>query len=314
MTSLDLINPDTVERDTPVSVVIPLYNGIDTVTHAAQSVLNQTHSNLELIVVDDGSTDLGAHQLHALHDRRLRVVRQPNAGVSAARNRGIEEATHELIAFLDADDLWRPDHLAAIVRLHGNHPGARAYATAYTRRQPGLPERAVRLRGLAPDFQGPLENYFALATRSEPPVCSSSVAATKTALLAIGGFPRGVGQGEDLLTWARLACHADIAYDAQPSVVIHPPHTPDGAPVRTPPAVDTVGQKLHHLLEEAAPARRPALRRYIAHWRQMRASMFVRLGDHRAARREIRHALPRDPFNKKLWAWTALSVAPKAGT
>jgi len=92
-----------------VSVVIPVYNGYAFLDRTLTSARNQTHSNLDIVVVDDGSSD-GSPQIisaHAQQDPRIRVVRQPNAGVAAARNRGIREARSDLIAFLDHDDLWR---------------------------------------------------------------------------------------------------------------------------------------------------------------------------------------------------------------
>ncbi|MFA5864845.1 MAG: glycosyltransferase [Phycisphaerae bacterium] len=92
------------------SVIIPCYNGSPFITEAIQSVLNQTVPVMEIIVVDDGSTDDSA----AIAERfgpPVRVIRQKNAGVSEARNRGIREAKGEWIAFLDADDLWQSDKL-----------------------------------------------------------------------------------------------------------------------------------------------------------------------------------------------------------
>ena len=113
-----------------VSVVIPLYNKALSVERAAQSVLKQTVSDLELVVVDDGSTDGGAEVVEAIRDPRMCLLRQTNAGASAARNRGIAEARAGLVAFLDADDEWLPEHLAAILRMRRQCPDCGAYATA----------------------------------------------------------------------------------------------------------------------------------------------------------------------------------------
>lgn len=311
MITNDANNSTTHPDATQVSVVIPLYNARHTVRRAVQSVLDQTHTSFQLIIVDDGSTDHSAQQLQDINDKRITIIRQPNAGVSAARNRGITQATHPLIAFLDADDLWLPNHLADIVNLHRQNPSAQAYATAYSIQPQNQPQRPVQLAKLPQNFQGPLNDYFKLATHSEPPVCSSTVAATKSALLAIGQFPLGVGQGEDLLTWARLACHTTIAYNAQPSAIIHPPHTTDDTPIRIPPKRDTVGQQLQASLQSAPSSLRPSLKKYIAHWHKMRANMFVRLNNKPAARRELAKALPRNPLNLRLWAWVALACLPQ---
>jgi len=94
-----------------VSVVIPTYERAGKVQNAIESVLAQTFSDLEVIVVDDGSTDGTAQILAEAFDDRIRYYAQANQGVSVARNRGIEEARGEWIAFLDSDDLWEKDKL-----------------------------------------------------------------------------------------------------------------------------------------------------------------------------------------------------------
>jgi glycosyltransferase involved in cell wall biosynthesis len=94
-----------------ISVVIPCYNGARVIRTTVESVLAQTLSPLEVIVVDDGSTDDSAAIAEALGPP-VRVIRQPNQGESVARNRGIDEAKGEWVAFLDADDLWKPEKLA----------------------------------------------------------------------------------------------------------------------------------------------------------------------------------------------------------
>jgi glycosyltransferase involved in cell wall biosynthesis len=98
-----------------VSVVIPVYNGERFVRAAIESVLSQDFTDLECIVVDDGSTDGTAAVLAAVDDQRLRCVRNPNQGTSGARNAGIDLARGELVALLDADDVWLPGKLTAQV-------------------------------------------------------------------------------------------------------------------------------------------------------------------------------------------------------
>ena len=95
-------------RDQPVSVVIPAYNYARYLPEAIRSVLAQTHSDLECIVVDDGSTDNTREVVSAIEDPRVRYVHQANAGLSSARNTGIREAEHPFVGFLDADDRWLP--------------------------------------------------------------------------------------------------------------------------------------------------------------------------------------------------------------
>lgn len=100
----------------PVSVIIPTYNRRELVTRAIDSALNQTHKPDEVIVVDDGSTDDTAEMLEIRYGKKIRLIRQENRGVSAARNRGVEAATGEWIAFLDSDDEWFPEKLEIQLR------------------------------------------------------------------------------------------------------------------------------------------------------------------------------------------------------
>ncbi len=94
-----------------VSVIIPTYNRVDKVANAIESVLAQTFSDLEVIVVDDGSSDGTGQALSVIFGDGIRYFPQPNRGASVARNKGIEEARGEWIAFLDSDDLWERDKL-----------------------------------------------------------------------------------------------------------------------------------------------------------------------------------------------------------
>src|SRR5271155_324881 len=94
-----------------VSVVIPTYNRAEKVRKTVESVLAQSFTDLEVIVVDDGSSDETGQTLEHAFGDRIRYYFQPNQGVSAARNKGIEEARGEWIAFLDSDDLWEKEKL-----------------------------------------------------------------------------------------------------------------------------------------------------------------------------------------------------------
>lgn len=114
------------------SVIIPVYNKADTLGMAIESVCAQTIGEWELIVVDDGSTDdVESAMAPYAADSRIRLIRQKNAGVSAARNRGIGAAREPYLAFLDADDEWLPRHLEALKRMIEQEPGAGVYATPF---------------------------------------------------------------------------------------------------------------------------------------------------------------------------------------
>ena len=114
-----------------ISVVIPLYNKEKSIAHTLKCVLNQTYRDFEVVVVDDGSKDNSAAVVEQFEDKRIRLVRQKNGGVSAARNRGIAEARGEYVAFLDADDVWKQNHLESITNLIHQFPKSKAWATCY---------------------------------------------------------------------------------------------------------------------------------------------------------------------------------------
>ena len=105
-----------------VSVIVPCYNRADIVGETIDSLLSQSYPRLEVIVVDDGSTDNTRAVIAEYSDPRVRYVFKPNGGLSAARNFGLEHANGEFIAFLDSDDLWRDWKLESQLRLFERHP------------------------------------------------------------------------------------------------------------------------------------------------------------------------------------------------
>ena len=105
-----------------ISVIIPLYNKEKQVAHTLESVLSQTFQRFEIVVVNDGSTDNSVAEVEKIGDSRIRLIHQKNGGVSAARNRGIEDSKYELLAFLDADDEWKPEYLEAQYNLFEKYP------------------------------------------------------------------------------------------------------------------------------------------------------------------------------------------------
>ncbi|MBO9689008.1 MAG: glycosyltransferase family 2 protein [Mitsuaria chitosanitabida] len=203
-----------------LSVVIPLYNKAGQIARTLDAVLAQTVRDIEVVVVDDGSTDDGAAIVAAHADPRLRLERQPNAGVSAARNRGVALAACPVVAFVDADDTWLPDHLERLWRLRLAFPDAVGWAANYEI----VGRDGGRSPGVRPDSGPPVvltpRNFFRIALQGSP-VCSSGVMVDKAALLRVGGFPVGVRLGEDLDTWIRLLFIGAIAFDPRPGARYH---------------------------------------------------------------------------------------------
>ncbi|WGW01702.1 glycosyltransferase [Vibrio sp. YMD68] len=114
-----------------VSVIIPTYNCRDYLPKAISSVLEQTHQDVELLIIDDNSSDDTAHYLEALSDPRINILTTHGVGASKARNLGIQRSSGEFIAFLDADDFWYPEKLSLQLKLHNNNPDLALSFTNY---------------------------------------------------------------------------------------------------------------------------------------------------------------------------------------
>jgi glycosyltransferase involved in cell wall biosynthesis len=203
------------------SVVIPLFNKRDSIERALESIAAQTLPPAEVIVVNDGSTDGSeavAHRYATTASFPVHVLDLPNRGVSAARNAGITAATQPFVAFLDADDRWRPGFLTEMQILIEEFPAAGLYGSGFVTVRAG---REVRRYGVvaneigAGSPRGGRVDFFRALTR-EPVISMSSMVAPKWALERIGGFPEGVTHAEDLLVWARLAIAGPVVLSPEP--------------------------------------------------------------------------------------------------
>ena len=258
-----------------ISVVIPLYNKEKQIAATLQSVLQQAFQDFEIVVVNDGSTDGSVAAAETVQDERIRIIHQENAGVSAARNRGIAEAKYELIAFLDADDRWKPDYLQTQYELMKKYPDCSVFACNYEFVHADGTVHPSIIRKLPFEGQdGVLSNYFEVASCSNPPLWTSAVMVRKTAMQAIGGFPVGIKSGEDLLTWARLASRNKIAYSTRTSSLYLYDEREYTQSPREHDSDDPVGKALQLLQKDN---QQPGLRSYISLWYTMMASTYFRL-------------------------------------
>ena len=232
------------------TVIMPLYNKAPYVRKAVESVVGQTYQDWELIVVDDGSTDGGGNIVASIADPRIRLVRQENAGVSAARNRGvaisgtnadtrnkecatppttpsldIENAAPSSgevalappphLCFLDADDWWEPAFLEEMAGLIERHPDAGIYGTGYYIVKNG--KKRVAPIGVEDGFAEGEINYCQVYAKTLcMPLWTGAVCMPRHIFDEQGGFPTGIKLGEDFLLWVHIAL-------AHPVVLLNKP-------------------------------------------------------------------------------------------
>lgn len=179
------------------SVIIPYYNKSAYIIRCIDSVLNQTFSKFEIILVDDGSTDNGIELVNKKYGQRIRIYSQKNQGVSAARNKGIENATFDYIALLDADDCWHPQYLESMNWIISNEKEIKIIGAHYSR----INDFFERKYDLSHYFK--FDNYFGEAIRNTYFTSSSSVI-KKSFFEENDGFNSLLKKGEDIDVWFRV--------------------------------------------------------------------------------------------------------------
>lgn len=193
-----------------ISVVIPLYNKENAIAATLQSVLAQTYTDYEVIVVDDGSTDTSAEVVQSLMDKsnKIRLVQKPNGGVCSARNRGIIEAKGYYIALLDGDDLWAPTFLEEQVILIHDYPKAGMWGvnTAFIRGGKYYKWE----QGMGEGYRDYVENFF--GTKHNDLFCSSSVVIRRDVFEQVGYFDERISASEDLDMWFRIILRYPVVF------------------------------------------------------------------------------------------------------
>ena len=192
----------TTTESEDISVVIPLYNKEADIERTLLSVVQQSLAPHEIIVVDDGSTDKSAtivERIATEHpEANIRLIRQANAGVSAARNRGVAEAKTAYIALLDGDDEYLTGYIAEICRLMEYYPSADGYSTAFD-----IVNDGKRTAAPCPTVEGEI-NPAEEALKGRYPIIPSTATLRRESILRAGGFPEGMRLGEDQWLWARM--------------------------------------------------------------------------------------------------------------
>lgn len=175
-----------------ISVIIPLYNKEHFVAKTLESVLSQTYQDFEVIIIDDGSTDHSVEVVSSYDDSRIKIIKQPNRGVSSARNHGIQIAKGEYITFLDADDKWKPNYLETMFKLTKDYPDYSVFCSAHDGRY---------IHSL-PDGVSIIKDHCKFPFI----FWTGCMFIKKSVFKEIGGFREGIQLGEDRDMWLRIAC------------------------------------------------------------------------------------------------------------
>ena len=199
------------------SVIIPLFNKENFIETTLKSAFNQTFSDFEILIINDGSTDKSEEKVLNFNDNRIRYFSKENEGVSATRNLGIERANGEIIAFLDADDYWYPNHLQNLFQLYNQFPECGLYCTNYERFY--NTNKIVKPFFVAiPEFswKGIVKDFFK-SSYIDRIAWTSAVAIPKIVFNKVGCFDTKItlGAGEDTHLWLRIALKYKVAFDTE---------------------------------------------------------------------------------------------------
>ena len=199
------------------SIIMPLYNKAPYVRKAVESVVGQTYSDWELVIVDNGSTDGSGEIVASISDSRIQIVRLgENIGPGGARNHGVEKSTAPWICFLDADDWWEPTFLEEMVGLIERHPDAGIYGTGYYIVKNGK-ERIAPI-GVETGFHEGEINYCKVYSKTLcMPLTSITVAIPRSLFEESGGFKTHLRLGEDFDLWIRIALKHKVVLLNKPS-------------------------------------------------------------------------------------------------
>jgi len=192
------------------SVVIPLYNKASHIERTINSVLDQTFTDYEIIVINDESNDGSETLVLGFNDPKIQLYSQQNKGVSTARNLGIEKSKGEIIAFLDADDYWFTTHLEELANLYHNFPNCGMYCSRYRIKTAENHFQIPTYNEIDLSFKGIINDYF-FSNMPFRITWTSSLAIPKKVLENIGGFTPDITNGQDLELWTKIGIEYDVA-------------------------------------------------------------------------------------------------------
>ncbi len=204
-----------------LSVIIPLYNKELYIQNTLTSVLNQTFTDFEIIIVNDGSTDNSLEIVSRFKDERIIIINQQNSGASSTRNKAIQHAQTDYIAFLDADDFWFPNHLEELVKLIKAFSNCGMYCSRY---QTVIAKNHTIINSFSysfPDsFSGIIPDFFK-ASLVNRVATSSSIIVPKHIIIENDGFNTAISSGQDLELWTKIGIKHKVAINNTISAIYH---------------------------------------------------------------------------------------------
>lgn len=298
------------ERDQQtVAVIIPCFNAKPYIVATLESVLSQTNFNLDVIVVDDGSSD-GSGDLVASQFPQVRLIRLVNGGVAAARNAGLASAKAQWIAFCDADDIWLPGKLQAQFEALRSRPGCRMSYTAWHIWPSSEPRPEAALfselsHDASPDRWLGASGSIYPELLLDCEVWTSTVLAERSVFDEVGTFDTTLRIGEDYDLWLRASRVTDIVRVAKPYALYrqHPANITRTAPTTNYRllVVERAINRWGYRGPDGREVNRTALHRMLAKTCSDFAAALLKSGQRRAARQAIRRALRFDPAHIPSW-------------
>ncbi|MGO2356819.1 MAG: glycosyltransferase family 2 protein [Mesonia sp.] len=192
------------------SVIVPLFNKENYIKETLESVLQQTYTDFEIIIVDDGSTDKSAAIVKEFQNDRIKYFYQENLGAASTRNEGINKTNSNLIAFLDADDYWYPFYLEEQLRLINKYPSENVFSTAQQINKAG---QTFAIKYSLPDNfnKDGVVNYFEASLKSSI-LHSSSIVLKKDILKKIGIYDPNIKSGQDTDFYIRIGLNYGVVF------------------------------------------------------------------------------------------------------
>ena len=200
------------------SIIIPLYNKEKYITSTLDSVFNQTFDNYEIIIVNDGSTDNSIELVEKYKNPKIKVFHQKNKGVSSARNLAMENANGNFFCFLDADDIWKENHLSIIHETIEKFPEAKMYCSRYITQISDTAYTTNSFIDITDSYEGIVSDFFKSSYINRIAL-TSAVCIDKFVFTTLKGFDESISSGQDLDYWIKIALNYKVAITKEVTMI-----------------------------------------------------------------------------------------------